>query len=454
MIAMKPLQPVIWTKGTILTPQHLQSQDRFLENLLQFQVENLLFRPWGFGTLQISQEALAAGMLSISRASGILADGLAFEIPDSDAAPPPKPLAASFYADRMSVDFYLALPNYRERGLNVASKTRTASARYHADAESFRDENTGLSEKLVQVARKNFSILAEGESRDGYSTLRIARVSRTEAGVFKLDSRCVPPLLNFRVSSYLVAIARRLVEIVSARSSTIAGLRRQKNQSLADFTAADIANFWLLYTLNTALPTFRHLFEVRGGHPERLFAAMLSLAGTLTTFSLGIHPRDLPVYDHDDGGACFTDLDEKLRHLLETVVPGNFAALPLKQVQPAIYAASIDQDKYLANTRMYLAINAETSHAEIISRTPVLAKVCSANHIEHLVRQALPGVILTYVPSPPSAIPVKMNYHYFSLNQAGAAWEAIVRSRNLAAYIPADLANPQLELVIVFPQAA
>jgi predicted component of type VI protein secretion system len=48
---------------------------------------------------------------------------------------------------------------------------------------------------------------------------------------------------------------------------------------------------------------------------------MLSLAGALTTFSLQVHPRDLPVYDHDVLGTCFSELDEKLRFLLETVVP-------------------------------------------------------------------------------------------------------------------------------------
>ena len=38
---MKRLQPVIWTKGTFLTPQHLQLQDRFLEDTLQFRLEAL-----------------------------------------------------------------------------------------------------------------------------------------------------------------------------------------------------------------------------------------------------------------------------------------------------------------------------------------------------------------------------------------------------------------------------
>jgi len=62
-------------------------------------------------------------------------------------------------------------------------------------------------------------------------------------------------------------------------------------------------------------------------------------------------------------------------------------------------------------------------------------------------------VTLAYVATPPSAIPVKLNYQYFSLNQSGVAWEAIQRARNLAAYVPAELPNPQLELIILLPQA-
>src|SRR5271166_3567259 len=216
---MKRLQPVIWTKGTFLSPQYLQLQDRFLENLLQFQLESLSFCPWGFRSLQISQEALSAGSFGISSASGILPDGLLFDIPSSDAAPPPKQLADCFEPDQITLDLYLAVPQYRERGLNVATSPREGGARYRAEIELFRDENTGLSEKPVQVARKNLRLLVEGEALDGYSTLRVARVQRTETGIFQLDPRFVPPLLDFAANDLLVSIARRLVEILSARSS-------------------------------------------------------------------------------------------------------------------------------------------------------------------------------------------------------------------------------------------
>jgi len=450
---MKRLQPVVWQKGALLTPQHLQRQDRFLESLLQFHLEALSFRPWGFSELQVDQEALAAGLLSITRARGLFADGLPFDIPDSDPAPAPKPLALYFEAQADAVTAFLAVPLHREHGLNLSVAGENADTRYLAGVETVRDESSAQSEKPIQIARKNLRLLVEGETSQGTSTLGMARITRSEAGVFQLDPLFVPPLLDLSASAYLTSILRRLVEIISARSTELSGMRRQKNQNLAEFTSADIANFWLLYTINTHLPLLRHIYESKHGHPEGLFSLMLSLAGALTTFSLQVHPRDLPVYEHDKLGSCFGELDEKLRFLLETVVPSNYVALPLKPVRTSIYATSLDEDRYLVNTKMYLAVSAEMGEADLISRAPQLIKVCSANHIEHLVQQALPGLQLTHLAAPPSAIPVKLNFQYFSLNQAGLAWEAIGRARNLAAYVPGDIQNPQLELIILLPQA-
>jgi type VI secretion system protein ImpJ len=448
---MRQLQPVIWSKGTFLTPQHLQVQDRFTESVLEFRIGALNFRPWGFSSLQIDQEALASGNFAISRAGGLLPDGLAFEIPESDPPPPRKTLAPYFEAERDRVDVFLAIPEYREGGRNNSFDLRNGDTRYRAEVAMVRDENTGLGEKSIQLARKNFRLLVEGESRQGTTALRVARVMRTPAGIFQLDDHFVPPLLDISASNYLMGILRRLVEILSAKSAMQSGLRRQKNQSLADFTAADIANFWLLYTTNTWFPILRHLFETRHGHPEQLFSAMTSLAGALTTFSHTFQPHDFPVYNHDDLGPCFMSLDEMIRALLETVVPTNFVSLPLKLVQPSIYATALADDKYLLNTRMYLAIAADMKEADLIRKVPQLIKVGAATQIETLVRQALQGIKLTHTSTPPGSLPVKLNYQYFSLNQSGESWDAVGRARNLAVYVPADFASPQLELIILLP---
>jgi type VI secretion system protein ImpJ len=450
---MRQLQPVIWAKGTFLTPQHLQLQDRFLESMLEFKLNALKSCPWGFAELQIDHEALSAGSLSLSRAVGLFPDGLAFEIPDSDAAPSARSIEQFFGPDQGTLDIFLAVPQYHDRGLNVSVEEKNGDTRYQAEIALLRDENTGLAERPIQIARKNLRLLVEGEPLQGNASLRLARVRKTTAGTYQLDPEFIPPLLDISASEYLTAILRRLIEILAAKSSTLSGIRRQKSQSLADFTASDIANFWLLYTANSYFPVMRHIFESKRGHPQGLYATMLALAGSLTTFSATLQPRDLPLYDHDNLGACFSDLDEKLRTLLETVVPSNFVSLPLKLTQPSIYSTALANDKYLVNTRMYLAISADLAEADLLKKAPQLIKVCSATHIETLIRQALPGIQITHVPSPPGSIPIKMKYQYFSLNQSGISWDAVVRARNFAAYVPGDIPNPQLELVILLPQA-
>src|SRR5215467_3720169 len=107
---MKQLQPVIWTKGTFLTPQHLQIQDRFIEDSLNFRLQTVKYCCWGFSELVVDQERLVAGEFALSRAAGIFSDGLLFDIPDSDPAPPSHPLADCFEASATSLDVYLTVP--------------------------------------------------------------------------------------------------------------------------------------------------------------------------------------------------------------------------------------------------------------------------------------------------------------------------------------------------------
>jgi type VI secretion system protein ImpJ len=448
---MKQLQPVLWTKGVLLSPQHLQTQDRFLEDVLHFQLSALSFAPWGFARLAFDREALAGGTLAVAEASGLFPDGLPFDFPGGDAAPPPRQLEGSFEADQASLDVYLAIPEYRYGGHNVSSAQRDRATRFHVDELLRRDENTGLAERPIQVARKNFRLLLEGETLEGHILLRAGRMRRSSAGAYQLDPEFVPPLVDVAGSERILGIARRLVEITAAKSTELAGKRRQKNQSLAEFGIGDVASFWLLYTVNTYFPLLRHYHETRRGHPSGLYEVMLSLAGSLTTFSTELHPRALPVYQHDDLGTCFGALDALLRELLETVVPANYVTLPLTLHRPSVWATALEQDRYLAAPQVYLAVSSEARRNDLALRGPGVIKVSSAAQIDHLIRQALPGVTLTHVPVPPSTIPVKLDYQYFLLQRSGNDWDAIVRARNVAVYVPSEFPDPQMELVLVLP---
>jgi len=447
---MRQLQPVVWSKGVFLSPQHLQAQDRFFEDTLRFLSGVLAFRNWGFSSLQIDVAGLSEGRLGIGQASGIFPDGLMFDLPASDPLPASRTLEECFPQAATSCAFFLAVPQDRPGGINVALQRGGVSTRFYSELQMLRDENSSGIEKPVSLARKNLQILAEGENLEGSVLLPLAQVERTEAGAYRLDPKYVPPLLNLKENDLLTGILRGLIETLVARSSQLAGTRRQRNQSLADFSASDIANFWLLYTINSHLPVARHLLHAPQVHPESLFLQMLSLAGSLTTFSTKIEPRDLPQYQHERLGPCFLALDATIAELLETVVPSNFVALPLKPLRDSIYATAVDKDSYFENSRPYLAISSDLKESDLVARTPALAKACSATHIEQLIRQALPGLKMTHVPIPPRAIPVKLRYQYFSLERTGVVWDAIVRARNFAVYVPGEIPNPDMELIFLF----
>ena len=283
--------------------------------------------------------------------------------------------------------------------------------------------------------------------------LPCARILKTETGTYVADPAFVPPLLNIHSSDVLVGSLRSLIELLVTRSTQVAGGRRAKNQSLADFSASDVANFWLLYTINTRLPVLRHLLETAVVAPETLFSELSNLAGSLTSFSPRIAPRDLPQYHHEEPGPPFRQLDELIRTMLETVVPSNFVALPLKQIRDTIYATALDQDRFLQNTRFYLAVSSDLRDPDLIDRAPKLMKISSAAQIENLVRHALPGLRLVHVAQPPRALPVKLRHHYFAVEQSGQFWDQVLQGRSFAVYAPADFLNPQLELIILLPNA-
>jgi type VI secretion system protein ImpJ len=440
-----------------LTPQHFQTQDQFFQEAMQFRFAASNYANWGVTELEIDAEALANGLFRLNRCAGVMPDGEPFEIPDTDEAPASRAVADHFPPNRETLDVYLGLPERRNRARNVTipgANTNGAAdgppgTRYLAEPRNFNDQNLGDEEKTVMVARRAFRLLFEDEYRDGFSCLRIAQATRNAAGAPILSPRFVAPCLNLGSSPYLSQLLRRQIEMLAAKSGSLSGPRRQRGKVLAEFSPSETANFWLLHTVNSYLPELKHIWKVRQGHPEPAYVAMLRLAGALSTFSLEARPENLPDYDHNDLGRCFTALDANIRSLIETVIPSKFVAVPLELRDRFVWSGSVTEDQYLRNSQLYLAVSAKMGVDDLIRKAPQLIKVSAQDDIQRLVRNSLPGVTLRHVPVPPAAIPLKLDNQYFLLNQGGSLWEAIVLSRQIAVHAPGEIVDPKMEVVIV-----
>jgi type VI secretion system protein ImpJ len=454
---MRNRHRVVWTKGMFLTPQQFQTQDQFFEDALQFRWAASQFANWGVTGLDVDSEGLANGRFRLERCIGIMPDGEAFDMPDTDELPPSRSVTEHFPPTRDTLDVFLGIPESRPRARNVSipeagepeSPAGLPPTRYLAETRLFTDENTGAEEKPVQVARRTFRVLFEDEYRDGFSTLRIAQVTRNAAGMPILNPRFIAPCLNLGSSNYLSMLLRRQIEILATKSATLSGPRRQRGKITAEFLPSETANFWLLHTVNSYLPELKHIWKVRKGHPEAAYVAMLRLAGALSTFSLEAHPENLPDYDHNDLGRCFTLLDKNIRDLMETVIPSKFVSIPLEVKDRFIWGGSVTEDEYFRDSQFFLAVSAKMGVDDIIRKVPQLVKVSAQDDIQRLVRNALPGLPLRHIPVPPAAIPIKLDNQYFALNQGGDLWKAMTLSRQIAVHAPGEIVEPKMEMLIV-----
>jgi type VI secretion system protein ImpJ len=446
---MKRIAKVVWSEGMFLTPHLFQQADDYHESLLHLRVKVSTPFHWGLTDLEIDREALINGQVSLIRCSGILPDGLPIQIPDGDEPPETRSIQSFFSPSIDRVGIYLAIPASRS-GANVSQAGAGGGGRpvrYRAELVQVTDETAETNEGEVPLARKNFKLLFTGESLEDTVWIKVGDAGRTTAGSFELAETYVPPALTLPASPRLLATLRHLLELLTAKSTALSQQRRH----VADFGSSDMANFWLLHTVNSWIPILSHFFNAPARHPEHLYLALAQLVGELSTFALDADPRDLPAYDHEDLGRTFGELERKIRFLLETIIPTRYVIIPLEKTRELLHVGRVQDERLLKTAQFYLAVSAQMSAGRLIEEVPAKAKISSPEQIGDLIGRAVPGVELIHEPVPPSAIPVKAGFKYFHLSAHGRSWEHVGRARALALFLPDEFPEMKLELVAVKP---
>ncbi|MBM3744838.1 MAG: type VI secretion system baseplate subunit TssK [Acidobacteria bacterium] len=449
---MRQLSRLVWSEGMYLGPHHFQAQSRYFEDTVHFALSNLCFVPWGLAGYELDAEALHNGTLSVVHARGAFPDGVVFQMPDCDPLPEVRHIAELFSPIRPSMTAYLALAPHRPGAANCASdEAASPASRYLAEILTLADDTTGLDERPVQVGRKNIRLLLDSELSDDLVSLPVARIMRDTSGHFIFDERFIPPCLEIGASERLMRMLRRLTEILGEKSATLSQAKGGA-QTPAGWSAQEVSNFWFLHCVNASLAPLRHLYTARRGHPEGLFLEMLRLGGALCTFGLETHPRTLPVYDHLRLQECFEALEQHIKFLLDTIIPPNCIPIPLTPAGDYFWTGPVADQRCLGRARWVLAIQSGIGEAELIMKTPQLVKVCSQGFIGKLVTRALPGLTLTHLQAPPAAVSPKLENQYFGVTRAGPCWDHIVQTRQVGVYVPGDIPNPEIQLLVVLEE--
>jgi type VI secretion system protein ImpJ len=435
-----------------LTPQHLQQWDRFWEGQLNARIDALSSFGWGVRDTAIDTDALAGGQIRLSRCEGLLPDGSIISVPGADEPPPGRDVAPHFGPDRERLGVFLALPQVPEAGVAVATGGAHDGqpTRFRPSQHEFVDFNAGGSKRVVAAAATNLRLLFDGESLDGHSWIKIAELGRTSTGGFTLDDDYVPPCLRISASPRLMGHLRKVLEIMGTKSTEFSRQRRDRGSGLAAFSTSEAASFWLLHTVNGAIPALQHVFATGHAHPETGYLELARLAGFLFTFATEGHPKDLPPYQHEDLSPTFARMEDKLKALLDTIIPTKCTSIPLAQTRDTMFTANISDDRILQpEGAMYVAVSANVPAEKVVREAPLKFKISTPDRVEQLITAALRGISVRHMPAPPPEIPVQPGRNYFQIDKVGEHWESVRGSRSMAFYLPPEFQGLKLELMAV-----
>jgi type VI secretion system protein ImpJ len=446
---MKFLSRVVWSEGMYLGPHHFQTQSRYFEDSIAFLIANLWHEPWGFLHFELDQKAIRNGSAVILHASGVFPDGLAFELPNSDPPPEARSLQEVFPSTDAVLPLYLAVPARRDNGFDCDLNTVGGNTRYARMGRTLRDETNGIDEREIELGQKNIRIVTEAELTAEMQSIPLASVLRDGRGHLIYDEDFIPACLRASASEQLMLLVKRLVETIGEKSATIARSARRHGRFEAGSSALDVANYWFLHALHNAIPPLQHLSATKHAHPEELYMELSRLAGALCTFAVDSDPRTLPAYNHRDPGPAFRALDAHIKRHLEIVVPSNTVTLNFHPSEPYMHEADVPDERCLRRARWVLGVRSGLGESDLLKLVPRLIKVCSSRFVPELVKRALPGMTLTHLPVPPTAIRAEADMQYFVVETSGPCWEHILQTRKVGVYIPGEILQPEFELTVI-----
>lgn len=438
---MRTLGRVVWRDGMHLSQHHFQAQSRYFEELIRFVAGALNPDLHGLAGYEFDDEALRNDVLSLVHARGLMPDGTPFDFP-GEPLPEPLSIGDLFSPTQDSHLLLLGIPVVAEGRPNLESSSNgvPVRTRYLEEQREIIDEAAGVDLRPVSFGRKNFRLLLDVEDNEGLVTLPLARIRRDGSGHFVYDAAFIPPSLHIGAAPPLLRLLERLVTTLASRSEQLG--------FTASGESGEASDRWLAHALRSSIATLEHLRNARQAHPADLFAEMSRLAGALCTFSMDAHPRHLPLYDHAAPSEPFQQLAQQIETLLQVVAPTNILRYPLRPAADSIFTAAIDDPRAFGGAEWFLAVQSPIDAAALTGQVPRLVNICSAKHIQRLVREAIPGMTPTYALTPPAGLAARPGTTYFAIPRTGPCWTSIVDTQEIGLYLPASLGELQMEIVI------
>ncbi|WP_242468411.1 type VI secretion system baseplate subunit TssK [Burkholderia plantarii] len=320
MTQTAPLPDAVqWSEGMMLSPQHLQQNDRYWHAHLRHRLQAVAPHFWGVLKLRFE---MVKEILSIGELECILPDGLLVAFPGGLPRNPPGnveiDVGAACRSGQAPVKVWCWV---NPRGSHAAVQD-SQERRYNSvlDEPSV-DENTGDSALTLPRLQVRFHLYLGVTSPAPHSAVPLLEFVRGENQQLQITSYH-PPMLHVDTADCLGAsnLWRGLHDFHDRLWDKLAQLGEPGKGGDADDSAGNERRQHLsaARAIGACLPPFSTLLEGRT-HPQALYQALARIVGSVSAIGANPLPLLMKPYQHDDCLPQFQQAMDFVQSRIDTV---------------------------------------------------------------------------------------------------------------------------------------
>lgn len=433
---------VAWREGLFIRPQHFQQNNYTQMNEMMQRTLASHANMWGLFDLEIDDQLLSQGKVSLIAAAGVLPDGTLFDSHDFI-----QNLTISIDKEDGGKAIYLSLPlNYANEDNTYFEEQDPLPTRYVAKTQrNIPNTNAGEdSQADITYAYPNFKLIKEGEFQDGYSTIKIAQIGNVTANnTVSLEKTFNPTYMHLHKAHML-----------SSKLTELQGMLRYRAEKLADKTeggslqATELGDYLILQLLNRAESRLHYFATQENMHPGELYLELVSLIGELAVF-MKKEKRLVEqfTYVHKEQGLCFDEVFLELKKLLSHVLESSSILVPLDKHKYGVSIAMLQDKSILINSSFVLAVSSNIDESKLKKLLLDNLKIGTVDEIRNLVNHHLPGFKIVPLSSAPREIPYRVNQSYYQITLDTEGKQKLLKSSGIALHYP-ETANLTIEFIL------
>ncbi|MCC2604024.1 type VI secretion system baseplate subunit TssK [Planctobacterium marinum] len=342
--------PVQWFEGMLLSPQHFQQNNIYLEQAMFHQLQRTNPFYWGVCELEIDQDAVTFDQLIVNKVHAVMPDGtvvkhalsqqqameseglkqLSIQLSEIPEIEPQKP----FYV-------HLAIPALSD---GCASDVDSELKRYDSVNEGKVIDQNDIQNKIDLVRlRTRLILLVDSQLSPNFRSFPILKMEKTYDGSFQILNYTPPVLYVPKVDApYQVKIGKDIEALLGDLRTKATGLRNFFTDTQGQNSIVSAVQKQRIHYLTSCLPGVEVLLNSQMTHPQQLYLALVNLAGNMAIIHPDLLPPSFSEYRHNDIDGTFKALFSFIKDITESIRL-DFTCIPFEINEDHEYSVSIDQ---------------------------------------------------------------------------------------------------------------